>query len=192
MGVSLNAQRHSDSEYVKAIHRWEMGVCWCEHCVLLLAILIYWQGRQKPIADQAAGTLGYTLSYRCNKSYSDTSSPVPSSNQFTKHSWTALLHRPSTSSLEPATRNIPLVVPQIYRTYLYYLCFQKYGCILKCCTWPCARTVTVWVTAVSKCVAERGRMFWHIQDWELIVPQLTVVCYRNTRISLHFHNNNYN
>ena len=32
MGVTLNAQQHSDSEYVQAIHRWEMGVCWGEYC----------------------------------------------------------------------------------------------------------------------------------------------------------------
>jgi hypothetical protein len=30
MGVTLNAQQHSDSEYVQAIHRWEMGMCWGE------------------------------------------------------------------------------------------------------------------------------------------------------------------
>ena len=62
MGVTLNAQQHSDSQYVKAIHRWEMAVCWGEHCVLLLAILIYWQGTRKPTAAQAAGTLWFTSS----------------------------------------------------------------------------------------------------------------------------------
>ena len=59
MGVTLNAQQHSDSEYVKAIHRWEMTVCWGEHRVLLLAILIYWQGTRKPTAAQADGTLWF-------------------------------------------------------------------------------------------------------------------------------------
>jgi len=39
MGVTLNAQQHSDSEYVQAIHRWELGVFWGEYCVLMLAIL---------------------------------------------------------------------------------------------------------------------------------------------------------
>jgi len=99
MGVTLNAQQHSDSEYVQAIHRWEMGVCWGEYCVLLLAILIYWQGMRNPSAAQAAGTLWFTSSQRYNRSHSDTSSPLPSNNQFTTHSWTAILHGPSTTVL---------------------------------------------------------------------------------------------
>ena len=90
MGVTLNAQQHSDSEYVQAIHRWEMGVCWGEYCVLLLA-----------------------------------------------------------------------------------------GCSLNCCSWPCAHTITVWVTAVSKCMAERGRLICHVEGWELIVLQLTAFWYKN-------------
>ena len=99
MGVTLNAQQHSDLEYVQAIHRWEMGVCWGEHCVLLLAILIYWQGMRNPAAVQAAGTLRFASSQQCNESHSDTNSPNPSNNQFTTPSWTAVLHVPCTRVL---------------------------------------------------------------------------------------------
>jgi len=89
MGVTLNAQQNSDSEYVRAIHRWEMGVCWGKYCLLPLA-----------------------------------------------------------------------------------------GCSLNCCSWPCAHMTTVWGTAISKCVAERGRLICHVQSWELIVPQLTKFWYK--------------
>ena len=58
-----------------------MGVCCGEYCVLLLAILIYWHGMRNPTIAQAAGTLWFTSSQRCNQSYNDTSSPVPSNNQ---------------------------------------------------------------------------------------------------------------
>jgi hypothetical protein len=37
MGVTLNAQQHSDSEYVRAIHRWVMWLGWGEYFVLLFA-----------------------------------------------------------------------------------------------------------------------------------------------------------
>jgi hypothetical protein len=37
MGVTLNAQQHSDSEYVQAIHRYVIWLCWGEYCVLLFA-----------------------------------------------------------------------------------------------------------------------------------------------------------
>jgi hypothetical protein len=88
MGVTLNAQQHSDSEYVQAIRRWEKGVCWGEYCVLLLAILIYWQDMWNPTAAQTADTLWFTSAQRCNQSHSDTSSQIPSNNQFTTHSST--------------------------------------------------------------------------------------------------------
>jgi len=49
--------------------------------VLLLAILIYWQGMRNSTIAQAAGTLWFTSSQRYNQSHSDTSSAVPSNNQ---------------------------------------------------------------------------------------------------------------
>jgi hypothetical protein len=50
--------------------------------VMLLAILIYQQVMWNPTATQALGTLWFILAQRCNKSHSDTSSPIPSNNQF--------------------------------------------------------------------------------------------------------------
>jgi hypothetical protein len=82
MGVTLNAQQHSDSEYVQAIHRWDMGICWGKFYVLLLVILIFWQSMRNPTAAQTACTLWVTSSQRCNQSHSDTSSPVPTNRQF--------------------------------------------------------------------------------------------------------------
>jgi len=57
-----------------------------------------------------------------------------------------------------------------YTKCFYLLCLQKCGCVLNCCTWPCAHTATVCVTAVSKYVAENLRLICHVQGWELIVP----------------------
>jgi len=51
------------------------------------------------IAFQAAGTLWFTSAQRCNQSHRDTSWPIPSKNQFTTHSWTAVLHVPYTTAL---------------------------------------------------------------------------------------------
>ena len=101
MGVTLNAQQHIDSGYVQAIHWWEMGVCWGEYFVLLLA-----------------------------------------------------------------------------------------GCRLNCCSWPCAHMITMWGTAVWKFMAERGRLIFHVQSWELIVPQLTAFWYENIYSCLYFYNCN--
>jgi len=138
MGVTLNAQQHSDSEYVQAIHRWELGVCWSEYCVLLLAILIYWQGMRNPSAAQAAVTLWWEMGV-------------------------------------------------CWGEYFVLLLAE---CSLNCCSWPCAHTITMWVTTVCKFMAERWRLICHVQSWELIVPQLIAFWYENIYSCLYFNNNN--
>jgi len=138
MGVTLNAQQHSDSEYVQAIHRWEMGVCWGEYCVPLLAISIYWQGMRNPSAARAAGNEWWELG-AC---------------------WSE------------------------------YFVLLLAGCSLNCCSWPCAYMITLWETAVWKIMAERGRLFCHVESWELIVPQLTAFWYENIYSFLYFYNSN--
>ena len=39
-------------------------------------------------------------------------------------------------------------------------------------------TQSLWMTAISKCVSERGGMICHVQGWELIVSQLTAFWYK--------------
>jgi hypothetical protein len=174
MGVTLNAQQHSDSEYVQAIHRWEMGVCWGEYCVLLLAILIHWQDMWKTTAAQTAATCGL---HQPNVATSHTVTPV--------YRFHLTINLQRTVELQYFTyslkvyykleyRSIPLPVPEIHRAILYYLWFQKSGCSLNCCSWPCAHTVTVRETVVSKCVAGTRLLLRHVQGWELIVLQLTL------------------